>query len=171
MLETSGADIDPAIFQKDNYGDFSFVIGLTVGRLEQSGEIIRLHDEFDAEAATQDVTKMIEEEGGEVADVYERLLENAGEEGMNTLIGKIGQFSGHTAPPVTEQEYEEALNERKFFDGVMREEFGERFKHMEEDRGPAVQANVCARTFYAIMQDHVPRAIIGANRDEWTGYQ
>jgi hypothetical protein len=232
MLEASGADIDPAIFQRDNDNDFGILIGLTVGQLEQAGEIIGLHDEFDPDVASRGVAKMIEDEGGEVAEAYERLVESTGEDFMAGIIGKIGNVSGHTAPPVSEEEYQEAVKAREeaattlvdhtighhdfmreslakaygedgesvdeeawtatwkrlkdmlggvdgtflaevagFFDGLIREEFGPAFKPMDEDRGPAVQADVCARTFYRIMQDHVPRAIVGANRDEWTGYE
>lgn len=229
MLEPSGADIDPAVFEKDNHGSFEAAIGFAVNDLERSGEVIRLHDGFDSEAATDHMVEKLEEEGGEITEAYQRLVGSAGSDFMKGIVGKV---TGISEQAVSEEDYQEALEQREqagvtlidhtvgyynfmhsnlvdayeedsdhveeeawtatwkklkdtlkglpgtllaemagFFDEVARAEFGPAFRRMEEDRGPAVQANICARTFYAVMQDHVPRAIIGANRDEWTGYQ
>jgi len=51
----------------------------------------------------------------------------------------------------------------QFFDAVARKTFGKNYKPMEKDSGPTVSADVCAKTFYIVMEDHLPRAIIGAN--------
>jgi hypothetical protein len=58
-----------------------------------------------------------------------------------------------------------------FFDGLVKEKFGKEYRAMEKDRGKAVSQDVGARTFYVVMEKHLHRAIVGANRDEWTGYQ
>lgn len=57
-----------------------------------------------------------------------------------------------------------------FYDEVARNTFGNDYQPMEEGRGEIVSRDVCARTFYEVMSKHVPRAIIGRARDEWTGY-
>ncbi|HTB48768.1 MAG TPA: hypothetical protein VK712_01660 [Verrucomicrobiae bacterium] len=58
-----------------------------------------------------------------------------------------------------------------FVDELIKTKYGKDYMAMERDRGPVVREDVCARTFYEIMEDHLHRAIIGANRDEWTGYK
>jgi hypothetical protein len=58
-----------------------------------------------------------------------------------------------------------------FFDGIVREKYGKSYRHIERDRGPAVNQDPCARAFYKVMEDHLHRAIVGSNRDEWTGYK
>lgn len=58
-----------------------------------------------------------------------------------------------------------------FIDGLVKERFEETYKPIERDRGPVVSQDACARTFYKVMESHLSRAIIGANRDEWTGYK
>jgi hypothetical protein len=58
-----------------------------------------------------------------------------------------------------------------FFDQLAREKFGKAYKHIDKDRGAIVNQDVVARTFYVVMENHLARAIIGSNRDEWTGYQ
>jgi hypothetical protein len=229
MLEASGNKVDTAVFERDSSAQFGVVVGTAAHLFQQSMLTVHLHDGFDSTAAGRGLIREIEDEGGETAEMVEELSEMVGEDFVSQAMGYI---SDEAKPPVTEEEYREAL-ERKgeaeitlvdytvgyhdfmranlaevygkddeqadedawtatwkklrevmggqegtllaeitgFFDGVARERFGAEYKHIEEDRGPAVSADVCARTFYEVMQDHLPRAIIGGNRDGWTGYQ
>jgi hypothetical protein len=57
-----------------------------------------------------------------------------------------------------------------YYDEVARDTFGNHYQPMEENRGEVVNRDVCASTFYKVMGKHIPRAIIGRARDEWTGY-
>ena len=56
-------------------------------------------------------------------------------------------------------------------DGLVQEKYGKDYKHMERDRGKVVRRDICARTFYEVMEDHLARAIVGFNRDAETGYK
>lgn len=55
-------------------------------------------------------------------------------------------------------------------DEIAQEHFGSDYDPQEHDRGPVVSANVCARTFYKILQPHLPRATMRSGEDEWTGF-
>lgn len=227
MLEAT-EDLDPAIFEKGNEGQFGLAVGFAVQLLEQSGAIVAAYEGFDRAAVGKAIAGEIEDDGGETAEKYDELAELMGEDFM---VGFMADISDEK-PSVSEEEYQAALARKReaqatlvnhtvghyefmrdrlidayressdevdaeawtatwkklkevlggeegtllaeaasFFDGLVREKFGDKYRAMEEDRGPAVSADPCARTFYVVMQDHLHRAIIGANRDEWTGYE
>jgi len=227
MLPASG-DLDPAIFEKGNEGQFGLAVGFAVQLLEQSGEIVAAYEGFDRTATGKAIAEEIEDEGGETAEKYDELADLMGGDFMAGFMADIADEK----PSVSQEEYEAALARKReaqttlvdhtagyhdfmkkrlvaaygedseevdeeawmatwkrlkdvlggeegtllaeaagFFDGLVREKFGDKYRPMEEDRGLAVSGDTCARTFYVVMQDHLHRAIIGANRDEWTGYE
>jgi hypothetical protein len=231
MLIPSGREIDPSLFQLGREQEFATVIIESATALEEAIGIIHLREGYDPEAEAEGIAQEMEDEGGEVQEAYEHILDMLG--GDEDFIKRrlIAPIMGGGKSEVSDEDYEaakarhaeastalvdhtcgyqgymreslvkaygqedETVSEEAwsatwkklhgilsgaegtllaevafFFDGLVKEKFGKEYRPMERDRGPAVSQDVSARTFYVVMEKHLHRAIVGANRDEWTGY-
>ena len=228
----SNREIDPSLFQRGQEQDFTMMVIEGATALEEANRVIHLREGYDPDAEAEGIANEMENEGGELQESYEQLVDMLGGDASFITKHLIAPVMGGGESEISDKEYEEALAKRSeastalvdyacgyqgymrenlvrayghddetvseeawsatwkklhgilfstegtllaeaagFFDGLVKEKFGKEYRAMEKDRGQVVSQDVSARTFYLVMEKHLHRAIIGANRDEWTGYR
>jgi hypothetical protein len=239
MFIASTRGLDPTLFQRDHEQQFTSVVIENALALEEANRIINLREGYDPEAEAESIAQEMQEEGGEIQQAYESILENLGGDDSFIKQRLIGPLMGGGESEVSDEDYQTAIEKQSeaattlvdytcgyqgymrenlarayghgdeptpeddeavqeeawmatwkklhgilfntegtllaevalFFDRLVKERFGKEYRAMETDRGPVVSQDVSARTFYIVMEKHLHRAIIGANRDDWTGYE
>lgn len=152
-------------------------LGQTISQLRDLGILDNLGDTEEPSVSERQLQTAREQAGARFIELTDGLQQHL-EQGL-TAAGFSAKEASETAWVTTWNRLKKTLSGEGtllaevagFFDDVAKTMFGKDFKQMDEDRGPAVSANVRFRTFYEIMNKHVHRAAIASNSDAWTGWK
>lgn len=165
----SGEDVLEQVFGGELEDVLSYITGGSAQRINDQGEVIPPEEDEIAAAKEQAGVKLVDLTCGYQSYLEDNMIaagmddEGAREDAwlitwrrLQTVLSTEGTLLAEVA---------------SFYDQVARDTFGNDYQPIQEDRGEVVNRDVCARTFYKVMRNHVPRAIVGRARDEWTGYE
>ena len=99
-------DADPVLLEPGHEDQFAGGLIQAAHQLEQANEIIQVREAFDPDIATETAIKELEDEGGEVYDTYQELVNAFG--GEDIAKGLVGTVIGADESEISNEEYEAA---------------------------------------------------------------